>query len=151
MQNAISTLNILPQTKDEIKNFTSMFLNELKSGNLDKTEIVRTAIKLKAVEKTIKDILEQKEYKQITLESFQNIKGYDFGNAKVEEAEVGTSYDYSVCNDIVLNDMQKEYDKLDVMIKARKEMLKTGINPETGETYPTPLKKSTSSIKITLK
>lgn len=154
MQNAISTLNILPTTKDEIKNFTSMFLNELKSGNLDKSEIVRTAIKLKAVEKTVKDILEQKEYKRIMLESFQEIKGYDFGNAKVEEAEVGTSYNYSSTNDSELFDMEKEFKELKDKIEKRKDFLKT-ISSEVygsdGVQLFAPIKSSTSSIKITLK
>ena len=150
MSNAISTLNILPQTKAEIKNFTAMVINELESGNFDGLPL---AVKLSAMEKTIKDIKETPKYKElIRIEAEKyGANCFDFQNAKIELAEVGTKYDYTVCNDAIYNDLLIQQEQIKEMIKARETMLKTGINPETGEQFQKPIKTSTSSIKITLK
>lgn len=76
---------------------------------------------------------------------------------KIESAEVGTSYDYSQCNDPILEEMYTEQVKINDAVKAREAFLKAV--PAKGmeivyrdyvsEIYP-PAKKSISSYKVTL-
>ncbi len=78
--------------------------------------------------------------------------------AKLELAETGTSYDFSLCCDPLLNDMEIEIERYEKAIKDRKDFLKmvpsSGLDiiTEDGEAiriYP-PSKKSTSSYKVEL-
>lgn len=77
--------------------------------------------------------------------------------AKIELAEVGTKYDYTVCEDECYSDLMKKKAELDREIKHREQFLKAV--PDGGceivyedqviKVYP-PAKSSTSSYKITL-
>src|SRR5690348_4972499 len=74
-------------------------------------------------------------------------------------AEVGTAYDFSQCNDIVLDELEATAREAADAVKVRKEFLKTvpakGLiitDEETGDTftvYP-PAKSSRSSFKVSL-
>ena len=76
---------------------------------------------------------------------------------KIELAEVGVKYDYSKCDDPVLDKLQRELVALEEQIKNRQAMLKTipaeGMELLNGDelirVFP-PAKSSTSSIKTTL-
>lgn len=76
---------------------------------------------------------------------------------KFENAETGTSYDFSKCNDQELIDMEAQANDIKEKISARKEFLKTvpgkGLEVHSGEgtlstIYP-PSKTSKSSFKVT--
>jgi hypothetical protein len=78
--------------------------------------------------------------------------------AKLELAETGTVYDFSLCCDQMLEHMERNLAKWELAIKDRKEFLKTvpisglDIITEDGEViriYP-PSKESTSSYKVEL-
>ena len=103
MTSAISTLSVLPQTKEQIKLFTAMVIDELDSGNIDGLKL---AVNLTAMEKTIKDIKDNAKYKSIIRAEAEkeSAKVFDKFNAKIELAEVGTKYDYSNTNDSELFD-----------------------------------------------
>jgi hypothetical protein len=76
-----------------------------------------------------------------------------------ELAETGTAYDFSLCQDAVLDQFQADYDALAEKLKARKEFLKTVpiegltvVDTDTGEAsqiFP-PSKSSNSSYKVSL-
>jgi hypothetical protein len=77
---------------------------------------------------------------------------------RVEPAEVGTTWDYSRCNDKVYIALEAKMAKLKDEMKDREAFLKsiksseTLVDEETGEVvriYP-PVKRSTSSAKFTL-
>lgn len=75
---------------------------------------------------------------------------------KFSLAETGTSYDFSVCNDPVLTDLEAKQKEYAEQVKQRKEFLKT--LPEQGTTIVTddgeavtiyrPAKSSKSSFKV---
>lgn len=76
---------------------------------------------------------------------------------KIELAEVGVKYDYSKCGDVTLLKLMNEVEKLEEMIKERKEFLKniplSGLEvifeDEVIRVYP-PSKSSTTSFKTTI-
>lgn len=74
-------------------------------------------------------------------------------------AEVGSSYDFSKCNDLRLDELEAKAREAADLVKVRKEFLKTvpekGLiitDEETGETYTIypPAKSSRSSFKVSL-
>ena len=78
--------------------------------------------------------------------------------ASLKLSEVGNEYDYSVCQDEVLNTLQSNLDAAKMLVDERKNYLKTLKtkleipDTETGELkatiYP-PIKKSKSSVTVT--
>jgi hypothetical protein len=75
---------------------------------------------------------------------------------KFENAETGTSYDFSNCNDPILVEMEEKAKAFAEQVKARKEFLKTidgSVNVLIGDevvtVYP-PSKSSKSSFKVSL-
>ena len=152
--NAISEINRMPATKAQIEVFKNMVIEELYSGQYDILEI---AIKLKALENTIKEILSDNRYKDITVNELEkHPKGKAlYNNAELQVCETGVKYDYSNCNDTVLKDLSNEINRLTELKKARENWLKSidagTPDQQTGEILNPPAKKSVTNIKITLK
>lgn len=74
-------------------------------------------------------------------------------------SEVGTVYDFSKCNDLMLEELESKAREAADAVKVRKEFLKTvpvkGLivtDPESGDTYTVypPSKSSKSSFKVSL-
>ena len=85
-----------------------------------------------------------------------DVRDIQFGDCRLEEAESGVKYDYSMCGDSRLNDMYKTLEALKADIKEREEMLKklpsTGMaDPDTGEVLFPPARSSKTTIKTTFK
>lgn len=83
-------------------------------------------------------------------------KSHQFGDCRLEEAESGVKYDYSMCGDSKLRDMYETLEALKVDIKEREMMLRSmpasGLaDPETGEVLFPPARSSKTIIKTTFK
>ena len=118
------------------------------------------------------DVISKMEYliKQIrSNEDFINyVRGYIslHGNSlelssgtKMELAEVGVKYDYSNCNDDVIENLLSRQEEIEDLLKQRQLFLRSlplegmelvTIHGELKRIYP-PSKSSTSSFKVTLK
>ena len=110
------------------------------------------------ISKALDAINEQTKDLQLTEAQKYGAKSFDFGGAKIEVSELGTKYNYSVCNDSEINDLMKEMDFLKAKIKARETFLKAitdklevVVNGEEVVTLYPPNKSSTTGLKITLK
>jgi len=144
-------------SKTSIHKLATMLIEQvLEIGNP-----LELAEQIAASENLIKSIKEDKRFADYVREQLDQYKGkFNTESAtKIEAAEVGTKYDFSVCNDVILTNHEKELEKAEFMVTNRKGFLKN-VPPEgliitdalTGETwtvYP-PSKTSTSSYKITL-
>ena len=84
---------------------------------------------------------------------------FEFSGATIQKAELGTRYDFSVCNDHVhkcLTEISKQNSE---QLKDREDFLKslkgqmTILDEGTGEVIKImpPLKKSTTGLKVTIK
>lgn len=109
------------------------------------------------MEAAIKAFKDNEEIRDITLrELSQYGKSHQFGDCRLEEAEVGVKYDYADCGDSKLYDMYATLESLKADIKERETMLRqlpvSGLaDPETGEMLYPPVRSSKTSIKTTFK
>ena len=114
-------------------------------------------INISRMEAAIKLFKENTDVRDITLRELAKYgKSHQFGDCRLEEAESGVKYDYSMCGDSRLNDMYKTLEALKADIKEREEMLKklpsTGMaDPDTGEVLFPPARSSKTTIKTTFK
>jgi hypothetical protein len=143
-------------TKNQIKIVAESCVQQL----IDNGAVIESADAVAKMELLIKEIRANKDYVEAVRDEVTK-----FGKSvttpsgtKIELAEVGTKYDFSVCNDSVLNQLETSITELELMLKERKEFLKTvsigGLDMVTPEgelirVYP-PSKTSTSSFKSTI-
>ena len=149
---AMSALKLMPSKKEEVKNFASQIKEMLMSGNIHPLELLSS---LKAIEKTVKDILGDKDIKGEFLRSMQGDKKRESYGCLFEESEAGVKYDYTGCNQ--WNEISEQINELSEQKKAIEEMLKKSssrvpyIDPTTGEEIKGVGKKSETIVKVTLK
>lgn len=96
-------------------------------------------INISRMEAAIKLFKENTYVRDITLRELAKYgKSHQFGDCRLEEAESGVKYDYSMCGDSKLRDMYETLEALKVDIKEREMMLRSmpasGLaDPETGK------------------
>jgi hypothetical protein len=152
----LSVINLMPSTKEQINQFAELTINSIIAGNVDPLKI---DIQLKAIEETIKKIRSDAQIKTAILKEAEKYgqKSFSFQGCKIQVTELGSKYDFSNCNDVILKRLENQSENLNVEIKNRQEYLKfckpgsPQIDPETGEAfevYP-PVKNSTTGLKYT--
>lgn len=119
---------------------------------------LKTAVHLKALEELIKKLRTDEQIQDYTLEEAlkDGAKTFKMYGAEIQIKEMGTKYDFSGCNDSLLDDLYKQMNVLKGKIKTRENMLKSisedspAVSME-GEILNPPIKKSKTGISITLK
>lgn len=153
---ASSYISLLPQTYSEIKTFVDLFRAEVKAGY---TSPLIVAMQLKAIEELVKILRADPEIRDLIMDEIAKYpdKTIPVNGSKLEKAETGVKYDYSVCNSSALNDLYSQQVTISEKIKAQETFLKSLLNtdnevfdPQTGERLFPPVKSSTSFVKITL-
>ena len=137
-------IDLFVETKDQIM-----------SG---KQSPLKTAVHLKALEELIKKLRTDEQIQDYTLEQalLENAKTFTAYGAEIQIKEMGTKYDFTVCNDSLLDGLYGQMNELKTKIKDRENMLKAiseknpVISPE-GEILNRPNKRSKTGISITLK
>lgn len=128
---------------------------------LDSGNTLKIAEQVAALELFLKEVKGDDRYTKAVRDEVEKYgKTYTAGSgAKIELAETGTAYDFSKCEDVVLERWEAKLKELEEKVKARKDLLKTvpsegltQVDTETGETFTVfpPSKSSKSSFKITL-
>lgn len=143
-------------TKTDIRTISNnMVADILNNGN-----VIESADALNKMETLIKEIKSNAEWVDYLREEVakRGASVVTTSGTKIELAEVGVKYDYTKCNDEQLNDLVKEQERIETLIKERQTFLKTipvsgldivTINGELVTIYP-PSRSSTSSIKTTI-
>lgn len=153
---AAGTLNLLANTQTEIDHFSDSVIKSVKDGEVSPLKVL---IQLRAMEKASKRILS--EIKENYMNSADNYPGKDFeflGN-KIEKAELGTEYDFTVCGDPTYERLEVDFNTAKKNLDDRKAFLKTIKVPTpigdtvTGElvTVMPPKKTSESGLKVTIR
>lgn len=161
----VSILSLMNSTKPQRLSFCLQVIEALENGNADPLQVHIYLKNLEAIFKTFTDEKTGKQmaerYKSALLDAAakQGGKTFELYNAKFQVKEAGHKYDWSVCNDPVINDLLCQQIELDAKIKERTEFLKTvpdaGLlitDEATGETNSVyhPNVSSTTTIAVTL-
>lgn len=145
----LAKIQLTPANKAELTTYVANVKNELLSGGYDPLQVAGL---LKSMEELTKALRADTEIKEMIQQEADKHPGktIDLDRFKITKT-ARASYDYSSCEDAVYDSLVAEMDTLKAQIKAREEMLKTGVNPETGEVFAKPVKKSTDVISVSLK
>jgi hypothetical protein len=160
-----SVIALFETNKEERRSFTEDLLQRIESGEVNPLDI---HLSVKCMEEIICMLTDSKKYPEtskrykdvILAEASKYGKKFDYKTAKIEQKEVGTTYDWSKCEDTTLDDLLSMQESLKEKIKARQEFLKTvpekGLiitDDETGETTTVyrPAKSSSTSIAVSLR
>lgn len=145
MDNALSYINIFPTTKEEKLTFINKCKQEVLSGECNPLDVF---VQLKNLNDVIKGILEDKDINNEILNEADKFPGKSFSYKGGEITKSSKStYDFSNCNDEILKQLEQEKEILEQQIKNRQELLKIGVNRETGEIFQQPIKKTTTFLK----
>ena len=152
----VQLLTLMANTSTQIDVFSDGVIQAVQGGEINPLTVL---VQLRAMEQATERIL--KEIHQNIMNEAGKYPGtsFEFMGNKITKAEHGTKYDYSVCNDPVLNDLVAEQEKIAAKVKARQERLKAQTTPETiidqntGEvvTVSPPVKKSKSGLNVSIK
>ena len=148
MDNALSTIRLLPATKKELKTYKEKVKTEVLSGQYNALEV---AGMLKAMEELTKALRSDGEIKTAIQEEAGKYpeKTIDYGNFKITKAD-RRKKDFSGI-DPVYDEMVRERASLDAQIKAREAVIESGVDPATGETFPPVPFETISVISVSLK
>lgn len=152
----VSALRMLATTQTEIDRFSDGLIQSVKDGEVNPLEIL---VMLRAFDKVSKRVLSEIDENYLKEADKYPEKKFELFGASIEKAEVGTSYDYTVCCDPIFEERESSMNAAKTLLDERKEFLKglkepmTMIHEPTGEviTIRPPAKKSTSGLKVTIR
>lgn len=152
----ISALRMLATTQTEIDRFSDGLIRSVKDGEVNPLEIL---VMLRAFDKVSKRVLSEIDENYLKEADKYPEKKFELFGASIEKAEVGTSYDYTVCCDPIFEERESSMNAAKTLLDERKEFLKalkepmTIIHEATAEvvTIRPPAKKSTSGLKVTIR
>lgn len=129
-------------------------ISAIADGNIDP---ITAYINLSRMEAAIQQVKADDRVKDITLRELAKYgKKQTFGDCTLEECEAGVRYDYSMCNDDELAELEAMKREIEQRIKSRQATLKalpiSGLaDPNTGTMIYPPAKSSKTTIKTTFK
>ena len=154
MENVLSTITVLPSTKQEITNYCNKTKEAILNGDRDILTILKH---LKAVESIIKILLKDEKIKEAS-----NIEAskypertFEYDNCKFQLKNAVPKYDYSKCQDSEFITLQQDFDKAKSKLDARKKWLNSlkenYVDQTTGEVIIPPTKEQAEIVSVTLK
>lgn len=148
MESANSALSILPQTKEQIEQFSNMLIAEIHNGQVDPLELLKNQ---KAIEKVFEKIKDDLRKASIDVAEKYGKGKFGLHGANFEVKEMGVKYDYKHCNDKVWEKLEKDKKDRETFLKSLTTSI-TIVDEETGEavTVFPPLKTSTTSVVVSL-
>ena len=147
METALSTLTILPSTKEQRSLFVFKAVEEILDGNSNPLQI---DIMLKAAEDTIGEIRKNSRVKMAVQNEADKYpeKTFEYGNFRITKTSKSTN-DFSGC-DPHLDSLYAQMEALKLQIKAREALVKTGVDSATGEVFKPVKSTTTEYLKIEL-
>lgn len=150
---AISTINLMPSTNNEVDKMFALIKQEILSGNENPLKL---EVQLKAMETLIKKLRSDNEIKEQMIDEGMKYpeKSFEMYGAKFNKTTVGVKYDFDVCQDSEWQDIKAHVENYKAKLKAREDFLKAlkqpVVNPDTGEMiYPAnKTGKETLSVKL---
>ena len=150
----LSVITLFPENKKQLAEFNRQLKNELINGLINPLEFLA---RMKVIEKVVEYALKDAEIDELIIDEaskYHKQELSDFMGFKMEIRETGTRYDYSTCNDTILDDLERKKKLLDEQIKNRQKMLQSlsgEIYNEDGVMLQKPVKSSKTKVVATLK
>jgi hypothetical protein len=153
-ESAISIFRKLPETKTQVQNYVSLIRKSVLDGEVDPLLFLQQVTALELLSTTLK---KDELIKDTILEAAEKYgtKSFKNGYASFQIKEVGTTYDYSVCQDVEWEQLKSEHTRIGDRLKARETFLKA--IPADGEVFGSdgvqlelPIKKSSTQVVIIL-
>ena len=155
-ESPVQLLTLMANTSTQIDVFSDGIIQAVQGGEINPLAVL---VQLRAMQQASERIL--KEIDQSIMSEAGKYPGstFEFMGNKITKAEHGTKYDYSVCNDPVMDDLVEQAKLLNEKIKARQERLKAQTEPEnildeiTGEVVliNPPIKRSKSGLNVSIR
>jgi hypothetical protein len=153
---AIGVLDMFSTSRTGIDVFSDQVIHAIQNGEVN---ALKVRIWLKTMEEIIDRVKkETAEYQLREAEKYPE-KSFEYAGAKIEKAELGTAYNYSVCSDPAFERLDVDFSKAKADLDERKKFLQalkqplTVVDDATGEvtTIRPPLKTSTTGLKVSIK
>ena len=150
---AISTINLMPSTNNEVDKMFTLIKQEILSG---KENPLKLEVQLKAMETLIKKLRSDNEVKDQMINEGMKYpeKSFEIFGAKFSKTTVGVKYDFDVCQDSEWQDIKEHAENYKAKLKEREDFLKTlkqpVVNPDTGEMIYPANKTGKESISVKL-
>ena len=153
-ESAISLFRKLPETKSQVSEYKNLIRSSVEEGEVNPLVFLKQVTALEQLTKELKgDVV----IKDIILEEAEryNKKSFDDFGANFQIKEVGTKYDFSVCNDAVWEELEQKSKAIAEAKRERENFLKTIRNGNEvfgadGVQLEAPQKSSTTQVVITL-
>lgn len=152
-----SVIHLMPSTADEVNRFANRVIQSVKYDGENPLSLL---IQIRGMEKAFKIITEKIQENLLNEAEKYPDKKFEFKGNEIEKAEIGTSYDYTVCGDPDWEMFHIEEKTAADRRKERETFLRalppgptTIVDNMTGEiiTIRPPSKKSTSGLKVFIK
>ena len=144
---ALSVIRLMPESKEQVKSFVELAVNQILSGEVNAAEI---AVYLKTMEDVVKGIRDNRDIKDMLIDEVGD--KLEIGNAALTVVET-SKYNYT--DDTRWCDLNLEIKLKTEQRKYREKMLQTLENevadPDSGELIKPAEKTTAKSIRITLK
>lgn len=155
-ETAIGTLRLFATTQVQVDKFSDDLIESVKSGEVNPIELL---VMLKAFEKVSDRVLKEIRDNAVTEAAKHPGNSFEWNGNKIEKSELGTKYNYSICNDPVYNQRKSIANEADKQLKDRETFLKalkepiTIVDEITGEvtTIIPPLKTSTTGLRVSIR
>lgn len=143
----LSVIKLMPETKEQVKSFVEMAVNQILSGEVNAAEI---AVYLKTMEDVVKGIRDNRDIKDMLIDEIGSKK--EIGNAVLSVVDI-SKYDYS--EDSRWNSLNHDIKLLSEHKKNREKLLQTldkeVADPDSGEIIKPASKSISKTIRVTLK
>jgi hypothetical protein len=152
MNEALSTINVLPGTKVDLAIFSRQIKSEILTNDRDPLLILK---QLKFIEKLVADLLTDKELDDHFLNEahkYGKEKTIEHLDCKFTIQETGVKYDYDACGDPVWNDLNESIGKLKETMKEREKFLQNAgegfVEPNSGVFVNKPPRSSKTKVTV---
>ena len=142
--NELTYLKQLPETLEQKKHFIEGCITSILDGF--ENPLLWDA-HLKVIEETVSAIRNDRDVKAAVIEEFEKYgqKSVKFDRVTVT-LKTRTTKHFNHIEDQTLTDLETQKKALDMQIKARKMVIESGHDPETGETFPGPQTSTTTFL-----
>lgn len=152
----VQLLTLMANTSTQIDVFSDGIIEAVKGGEINPLAVL---VQLRAMQQASERILKEIDSNIMSEAGKYPGSTFEYMGNKITKAEHGTKYDYSVCNDPIMDNLIEEAKILNEKIKARQERLKAQtepesiLDPESGEVVviSPPTKKSKSGLNVQIR